>query len=137
MEESIEYKGTLIRLEPDTHGFVNLTFLWNAEGRPENRDPKYWLRQKAACRFIEHLAEKRKVTKNHLLRISPGKSGFTKAHWQIALAYAKYLSQNFTNWLMKYSKSALKKKLILSLHTIEGVSVRCVAIVGGAGRMNR
>lgn len=111
MNENIEYKGTLLRLEPDAHGFVNLTLLWNAEGRPENRDPKYWLRSKTAQRFIEHLAEKRKVTKNHLLNIAPGKSGFTKAHWQIALAYAKYLSPQLHELVNEVFKERVEEEL--------------------------
>jgi len=92
MAEYLEYKGVSVNLETDAQGFVNLTLLWNAEGRPENRDPRNWARGKAGSRFIEHIAKKLNVSKNHILQTARGKGGFSKAHWQVALAYAKYLS---------------------------------------------
>src|SRR5215203_3609283 len=91
MTDSIEYKGTPVHLAPDAQGFVNLTFLWNAEGRPENRDPRQWAR-KSGEDFIAHMALKLNVPIGHIIQTARGRRGFTKGHWQIALAYAKYLS---------------------------------------------
>ena len=42
--------------------------------------------------FVEYLAEKLKVSATHIYKTTRGKGGGTFAHWQIALAYAKYLS---------------------------------------------
>ncbi len=42
--------------------------------------------------FVEYLAENLKVSATHIYKTTRGKSGGTFAHWQIALAYAKYLS---------------------------------------------
>ena len=42
--------------------------------------------------FVEYLAENLKVSVTHIYKTTRGKGGGTFAHWQIALAYAKYLS---------------------------------------------
>ena len=42
--------------------------------------------------FVEYLAENLKVSATHIYKTKRGKHGGTYAHWQIALAYAKYLS---------------------------------------------
>lgn len=42
--------------------------------------------------FVEYLAENLKVSATHVYKTTRGKHGGTFAHWQIALAYAKYLS---------------------------------------------
>ncbi|HEV7374956.1 MAG TPA: hypothetical protein VGN95_09585, partial [Pyrinomonadaceae bacterium] len=56
-------------------------------------------------------AEKQKVTKNHLLQIAPGKSGFTRAHWQIALAYAKYLSPQLHELVNEVFKERVEEEV--------------------------
>ena len=42
--------------------------------------------------FVESVAENLKVSATHIYKTTRGKGGGTYAHWQIALAYAKYLS---------------------------------------------
>lgn len=42
--------------------------------------------------FVESVAENLKVSAAHIYKTTRGKGGGTYAHWQIALAYAKYLS---------------------------------------------
>ncbi|MEB3419892.1 KilA-N domain-containing protein [Salipiger manganoxidans] len=77
---------------------LSLTDMWKAAGAPENREPKFWVRQESVQSFIEVLAAAENVTVDHLLRIRQGRNGGTFAHWQIGLAYAKYLSPEFHMW---------------------------------------
>ena len=69
---------------------VSLTDLWKATGQNKNQGPPQWLRLPGSKKFIETL-EKRIMGKSHDLIKSRGRAG-TYAHWQIALAYAEYLS---------------------------------------------
>lgn len=71
---------------------VNLTDIWKASGASINHKPVQWLRLPTTDAFC---AELYKVEKSHLIQITRGRFGGTFAHWQIALAYAKYLSPEF------------------------------------------
>lgn len=55
------------------------------------RDPRRWQKE-AGEHFVEFVAENLNVRKSDVLKSKRGKGGGTFAHWQIALAYAKYLS---------------------------------------------
>lgn len=71
---------------------VNLNQLHVASGKNENQSPRFWLRNKLTTQLIEKLKESLNVSENHIIKTNRGKGGGTYAHWQIALAYAKYLS---------------------------------------------
>lgn len=94
----IELDGASVSLKGE---MVSLTGLWKAAGSQPNRDPAQWLRSADAERFIAVLAEIEMVdmgnSHNGLIKTTKGGKGggVTWAHWQIALAYAKYLSSEF------------------------------------------
>jgi len=73
-------------------GLISLTDLWKAAGKKPVQQPKLWLQQDGAFNFIASVSASEKVAPSYLLKTKPGKGGGTFAHWQIALAYAKYLS---------------------------------------------
>lgn len=73
---------------------LSLTDLWRAAGSPENKDPKYWLRQEQTKGFVSATSRILKVSENHLLKVKRGKSGGSHGHKQIALEYAQYLDQD-------------------------------------------
>ena len=73
-------------------GLVSLTDLHKASGKSVNYRPSIWLRQAEAAEFSAALAEKLNVPVDHIYHSKRGIGGGTFAHWQIALAYAKYLS---------------------------------------------
>ena len=93
-------------------GLVSLTDLFKAaaaQGWAEGKlEPKRWAQTPTAKKsgstgkvstsggpgwdFIEYVADHQKVNAGDLLKRMPGKGGGTFAHWQISLAYAKYLS---------------------------------------------
>lgn len=96
------YNGEVINARDET---LSLTDMWKASGADAARKPSEWLRQESATRFIEFLAESRgiaEVGKSHfgLVKVSKGGNnrGSTFAHWQVAMAYAKYLSPEFHMW---------------------------------------
>lgn len=81
---------TTIRFTDDK--LVNLTDLWKASGADDNQKPQKWLRLPSPLKFLTELE---KGIKSPLIHITRGRFGGTFAHWQIALAYAKYLSPEF------------------------------------------
>lgn len=77
---------------------LSLTDMWKAAGGDLARQPSEWLRSSDAKRFIEFLSDTQNLGNSQVIKIQRGKGGGTWAHWQIALAYAKYLSPEFHMW---------------------------------------
>jgi hypothetical protein len=79
----------------DAEGLVSLTDIYGAAkaaGMTEGKvDPRDWKRRDGA-QFIDFVAQNLNVAERHIYKGTRGKGGGTYAHWQIALAYAKYLS---------------------------------------------
>lgn len=79
----------------DDAGLVSLTDLYaaaEAAGLAVGKvDPRDWKRRDGA-QFIDFIAQNLNVAERHIYKATRGKGGGTYAHWQIALAYAKYLS---------------------------------------------
>lgn len=76
-------------------GLVSLTDIFKAaesKGWADGkRDPRRWKLQDGAS-FISFVAATLNVPLRDIYKTTKGKGGGTYAHWQIALAYAKYLS---------------------------------------------
>lgn len=80
----------------DEDDLVNLNQTWEAAGKPANKDPRRWADTEAGSGFVLNLARNLNVAKNDIWKSRRGKHlGGTWAHWQIATAYAKYLSHDF------------------------------------------
>lgn len=99
---ALVYNGVAIR---DRDEMLSLTDMWKAAGGDDSRKPSEWLRQEATKRFVEFLGDSigvPEVGKNHFGLVSVSRGGVTRgetfAHWQIGLAYAKYLSPDFHMW---------------------------------------
>ena len=73
---------------------VSLTDMWKAASRQNHKKPSLWLNSVQAHEFIRTLAKRMGVEISTCLKtvLGKGKNQGTFAHWQIALAYAKYLS---------------------------------------------
>ena len=71
---------------------VSLTDLWKAAGGDPKQKPAHWVQQDNVQAFITSVEKKEKVRRKYLFKAVTGRTGGTYAHWQIALAYAKYLS---------------------------------------------
>lgn len=88
------YNGHIVTVKAEA---LSLTDMWKAEGSPENREPYNWARKEGAA-FIEAVALAHNLPHSQVIVTKKGKGGGTVAHWQIALAYAKYLSPEFHMW---------------------------------------
>lgn len=80
--------GTRIR----DNELLSLTDMWKSQGSKPTKHPSKWLMNESTEEFVQALAKKKEVKKSSVLMISRGYAGGTWAHWQIALAYAKWLS---------------------------------------------
>jgi len=82
-------------LKTNDAGLVSLTDLYQAAkavGQAEGKqNPANWARRDGE-QFIGFVREQLNVSQRHIYVGTRGKGGGTFAHWQIALAYAKYLS---------------------------------------------
>lgn len=90
---SIEHNGITVR-SSDNGEMLNLTDMWKACGSDPSKRPVDWQRKEGAA-FIEFIGENIKVPTEHLFQTEKGRNGSTSAHWQIGMAYAKYLSHEF------------------------------------------
>ncbi len=75
--------------------------------------PAQWKRLPDTKKFLESLKKKLDVGKSYLIKSvrGRGKAQGTYAHWQIALAYAKYLSPEFHIWANEKIKQAIEFEL--------------------------
>ena len=92
------YNGTAIR---DKAEMLSLTDMWKAAGSDGSRQPSNWTASADGVRFIEYAADILNPgnSGNDLVKsVRGGRHPGTWAHWQIALAYAKYLSPEFHMW---------------------------------------
>jgi hypothetical protein len=109
---NLMYAGRLIRVETE---FLNLTDMWKAAGSDPSKRPVKWLDQDSTKTFIEFLADNVKVTGSHfeLFRIvRGGREPATWAHWQVGMAYAKYLSPAFHAWANQVVRDYMSGKLV-------------------------
>lgn len=110
MEKHLTIGSFKVRV--NENGLVSLNDIFSAasaDGMADGKlEPKLWAQKPRAKKsgstgkistsggpgrdFIDFVAENLKVDAAHLYVSKPGKHGGTSAHWQIALAYAKYLS---------------------------------------------
>lgn len=103
---SLVYNGEVIR---DRGDMLSLTDMWKSAGEPENKNPAQWTRSAAAVEFIEHV--ELIVGKSHNNLVEGRKRAGTWAHWQIALAYAKYLSPEFHMWCNQVVRDRMEGKV--------------------------
>lgn len=85
---NLNYQGQKINVKND---LLCLTDFWKAVGRPKNKSAPQWLRLPETIHFMIRLESKMGHSQPMVEKYD--QSG-TFAHWQIALAYAKYLSED-------------------------------------------
>ena len=120
---TLSYQGTPVRLRGT---MLNMTDMWRAAGRPENRRPADWLALGETVRFRAYAdtywtALDEPVTANAgqagmwhldtdgLVAAARGHAGGTWAHWQLALSYARYLSPAFHLWANTVVRAAMTR----------------------------
>ena len=127
---SLVYNGEIIR---DKGEMLSLTDMWKASGSDPARRPVEWLRGEHAQRFITFMSEDLgmgEVGKSHFGLVSASRGGqaggATFAHWQIAMAYAKYLSPAFHAWCNEVVRERMEGKPAFSSR----LSQEDIAIIG-------
>lgn len=87
-----KFKGVPVRIGEE----VCLTDMWKAAKGSVSQHPKFWVGNENTKALMKELG--RKVTPGNLFRAERGRYGGTWAHWQLGLAYARYLSPKFEVW---------------------------------------
>jgi hypothetical protein len=93
--QALTYNKTPIHIDGEE---LNLTDMWRAAGRPKGREVWKWRELPGCDRFIEHIVAAYNLRLSEVFRTQSGRGGGTWAHWQIGMAYAKYLSPAFHAW---------------------------------------
>lgn len=90
---TLTLNGQAIR---DRGEMLSLTDMWKAAGSDPSKRPVDWARKEGSS-FIEYMKAVLEVPHGHFQTTKGGRGvgGSTFAHWQIAIAYAKYLSNEF------------------------------------------
>ena len=137
----LSHNGVEIVADPDN--LTSLTALWKAAGSDPSKQPRQWLRWTPTQEFLASLAENLKVGLHTLTKTRRGgQAPGTWAHWQVAMAYAKWLSpefhqavnEGFRRWFEEERNPGLKlergvDKLLSQGYTPEWVKTRVEGIV--------
>ncbi len=128
--EALTYQGSAIRRRG---AMLNLTDMWRAAGGPPHRRPADWLALEETARFRAYAAghwtepgdDAAPLNADHagihgpggpepegdgLVAAARGGGGGTWAHWQLALAYARYLSPRFHLWCNTVVRAAMERR---------------------------
>jgi hypothetical protein len=120
----LTYRGSAIRLRG---GMLNLTDLWHAADRPDDRRPSDWLDLEETQRLRTHagihwteiddpvaahagLAGILNLDTDGLVATVRGNQGGTWAHWQLALPYARTLSPHLGRWCATAVRAAMERQ---------------------------
>lgn len=110
----ISYNGNDFLLCIAEGKMVSLNSIYEIAGSPVNQDPRRYFETEQSKQFIESLKENLHVTKNDIIKTSRARAdrgGGTWAHWQLALAYAKYLSPDFHLVVNQVFKERLEEEI--------------------------
>lgn len=94
---TLTFGGVTIGVDGD---MLFLTDMWKAAGSDDSKKPNDWRSQAATKPFVEFIEETIASNGgNECFRVVRGGTNpGTWAHWQIGMAYAKYLSPKFHAW---------------------------------------
>jgi len=89
---TIECNGEKFLIAIANGEMVNINQLHVASGKKRTQSPSFWLKQDGTLQLTESIGKKYNATQDCIIETKRGKGGYTMVHWQLALAYAKYLS---------------------------------------------
>lgn len=108
MSKLIQFNESQIAIQENN--MVSLTDLWKSSSKDESNSPNRWLRLPNTTQFVETVAKSLNGIKSPVIKTTRGKGGGTWAHWQIALAYAKYLSPELHMFVNQVFKERLEEE---------------------------
>ena len=108
------YNGTLIH---ERHEMLSLTDMWRAARSPDAKRPSDWLALSSTGEFRSAVEATLDAGKSGIQTSKGGRGvgGSTFGHWQIALAYAKYLSPEFHMWCNEVVRQRMEGQPALAL----------------------
>lgn len=114
----LSFNGTQIR---DRNEMLSLTDMWKAQGADPSRQPSNWLASADARRFIETLSDLNPgISGNDMVRsVRGGRQPGTWANWQVAMAYAKYLSPEFHMWCNTVVRERMEGRPVPTAMTLD------------------
>ncbi|KQT59976.1 hypothetical protein ASG52_19820 [Methylobacterium sp. Leaf456] len=94
----------------DRGEMVSLTDMWRAAGADPSKQPAKWRELPSTRDFAAHLADViLRKSEDGLFESRRGVGGGTWAHWQLALAYARYLNHDFHAWANKVVRERMQE----------------------------
>jgi hypothetical protein len=106
----LDFNGTIIH---DRAEMLCLTDMWRAAGSDPQQTPAKWRALPNTIDFIEHAALTIGKSDSDLFATQMGgRQPGTWAHWQIGLAYAKYLSHEFHMWCNTVVRERMEGKSV-------------------------
>lgn len=108
------FRGTTIRMRGERGAEqMCLTDMWKANGADPKRDVYDWTRSKQARDLAEYLGESTEPGNSRFAFFAEKGGaeggGGTWAHWQLAFAYAKYLSPRFHVWVNQAAREKMDR----------------------------
>jgi hypothetical protein len=95
-QNALVYNGGEIRAVGER---LNLTDMWKAAGADLQKTPAKWRDLPSTKEFAEHVGLIVGKSDDEIFKVvRGGPAPRTEAHWQVGLAYAKYLSPEFHMW---------------------------------------
>lgn len=110
MSDLMVFRGQAIRERGEA---VNLTDAWRAAGGDNSKRPAQWIRSKQAKGIVSALEVAVGISHSGLFSVETGGAaggGATWAHWQLAMAYAQYLSPEFHTWCNDVVRAHMRRK---------------------------
>ncbi len=121
-EIRLYFKSSAIR---DDAEFLCLTDMWRAAGSVDTKRPADWLASAQGKGFAEFIQESIAGIDGNIVRAEPGRLGATWAHWQLGMAYAKYLSHEFHAWCNDVVRKVMQGAPVGSADLTAFVSAIC------------
>lgn len=110
--------GAVIHMTGDR---LNLTDMWKGAGAPEGMRPDDWKKDAANRKFLDHISDVTNTPMEGIWKGTRGNGGATWAHWQIGLAYAKYLSPEWHAWCNSVVRERMEGKAAPADETIRRI----------------
>ena len=123
------YEGEIINARVE---MLSLTDMWRAAKATDQQSPAKWQALPSSIEFIDHVGLI--VGKSDIMTSKRGKGGSTFAHWQVALAYAKYLSPAFHMWCNTVVRERMEGRSI-STDAIPAEILEMIRRTDGISRM--
>lgn len=129
MPAPLVYNGEVINARSER---LSLTDMWRAAGKPDGRGPADWRALPETARFVEFLSDAGIAGKsgNDVFQVVRGGTNpGTWAHWQVAMAYAKYLSPEFHVWCNDVVRAHMEGRVVATAQSLTDYDI---SIIGKA-----